>query len=93
METTVLNYLIIVEKEIQDDGKIAYVTYVPTLGISDFGDSIDKALKYTEEAIKLFVETLVDVGEPIPPPDTEEAFMTIKKIEFSYTRNKFLFAY
>lgn len=91
MKTTILNYRIIVEKEHQDNDKIVYVTYVPTLGISDCGDTIDEALKQTEKAIKLYVETLVEEKEAIPPPDTEEAFMTIKKIEFKIPKSSFSF--
>lgn len=93
METTVLNYRIIVEKETQDDGKIAYVTHVPTLGISDFGDSIDEALNYTKDGIKLYIETLMELKKPVPKPDTDESFMTIQKIEFQLPVKNFSFAY
>lgn len=95
METTVLNYRIIVEKEKNRAFKqgYVYVTYVPTLGISDFGDTIDEALKQTEEAIKLYVETLVEENQPIPSPDTEESFMTIQKMQFNLPKSSFTFAY
>lgn len=91
MKTTILNYRIIVEKERLDNGKIIYATYVPTLGIADCGDTIDEALKQTEEGIKLYVETLIEEKEAIPPPDTEEAFMTVKRIEFNIPKSNFSF--
>ncbi len=83
MKTTVLNYNVIVKKEKDENGKSYYETYVPTLGIADAGDTIDEALKYTEEGVKLFVETLIDLKKDVPPPDTKESFMTVSRIEFA----------
>ena len=54
MDTKVLNYRVIVEKEKKGKGFV-YVSYVPSLGISDFGKTIDEAIKNTEKAIKLYV--------------------------------------
>ena len=80
MNTNVHSYRVIVEKEKQEGG-FAYVAYVPTLGISDFGKNIDEAVKNTEKAIKLFLETLVELKKPIPAPDSEEYFVTTSKIK------------
>ena len=41
------------------------------LGISDFGKSV-------EEAIKLYVETLIKQNQEIPSPDTDDYFVTSK---------------
>ena len=82
MQTKALNYRIVVEKEKQNKGYL-YVAYVPSLGISDFGKTIDQATSNIEKAIKLYLETLVDLKKPIPAPDSEEYFVTSKKIELN----------
>lgn len=82
MEKKVLNYRIIVEKEKQDKGHL-YVAYAPSLGISDFGTTVDKAVTHIEEAIKLYIETLADMSKPIPQPDGDEYFVTTRKIEIN----------
>lgn len=82
METKALNYRIVIEKEKQNKGYL-YVAYVPSLGISDFGKTIEEATANIEKAIKLYLETLVDLKKSIPAPDSEEYFVTSKKIELS----------
>lgn len=58
MNTTALNYRIVIEKEKQNRGHV-YVAYAPSLGISDFGKSIEEATINIEKAIKLYVESKV----------------------------------
>ena len=82
MKTDVLNYRIIVEKEQQDDGTV-YVAYAPSLGLSDFGTTIDKAVANIEQAIKLYLETLVELKEEVPKPDTDDYYVTTRKIAFN----------
>jgi len=80
MNTKVLNYRVIVEKE--KKGKVfVYVSYVPSLGISDFGKTIDEAVFNTEKAIKLYLETLIDTKQGVPNPDSEDYFVTSRKVE------------
>lgn len=90
METRVLNYRIVVEKEKQNKGYL-YVAYVPSLGISDFGKTIEEAVKNTEKAIKLYLETLIDLKKPIPTPDNEEYFVTSKKVELTISSKNLAF--
>jgi len=80
MEMKVLNYRVIVEKEPFKRG-IVYVAYAPTLGLSDFGKSVEEAVRNLEKEIKLYLETLVELRKPIPTPDGEEYFVTTRKIE------------
>ena len=80
MNTRVHSYRVIVEKESQKKGFV-YVAYAPTLGISDFGKTIDEAVKNIEKAIKLFLETLIELKKPIPDPDSDEYFVTTSKIK------------
>ena len=83
MKIKLLNYRIIVEKEKQDNGYV-YVSHVPSLGISDFGKTIDEAVKNTEKAITLYLSTLKDLNQDIPETDSEEFYVTNKKIEFAF---------
>ncbi len=55
MNTKVLNYRILVEKE-KNGKKNTYVAYAPTLGISDFGTTVDKAVSNIEKAMKLYIQ-------------------------------------
>jgi predicted RNase H-like HicB family nuclease len=87
MDTKILNYRVIIEKEKQK-GKIVYVACVPTLGISDFGKSVESAVQNIEKAIKLYLDTLVELKKAIPTPDTEDYFITTRKIELTLPAKK-----
>ena len=80
MNTSLLNYRIIIEKEPQGEGN-AYIAYVPTLGISDFGETIDKAVTNIEKAMRIYLDTLIELDQPIPQADTDDYFVTTRKIE------------
>ena len=56
MKTTILNYRIIVEKEKQNKGFLC-VAYAPSLGISDFGKTVDEATSNVKKAMQLYIET------------------------------------
>lgn len=66
METIVLNYRIIIEPETdKKTGKTVYVALAPTLGVSDWGKSIEQALERITEAIECHLESLVKHGKEI----------------------------
>lgn len=71
MKTNVLRYNIVINKE--DD---VYIVHVPTLGISDFGKTIDLAKNNTAKAIKCHIEGLRKSGEDIPTPDIGEYYVS-----------------
>jgi predicted RNase H-like HicB family nuclease len=58
METKVLNYRLIIEPEKNEDGSTVYVAQCPTLGISDYGDSVEEVLRSITDGIELAVEHL-----------------------------------
>ena len=60
MKTQVLNYRIIVEKEKYDDGSTVHVAYFPSLGISDYGDTVEDVLESIKDGIRLAVESLAE---------------------------------
>lgn len=90
METTILNYRIIIEKEEQKKGYL-YVAYVPSLGVSDFGKTIDEASSNIKKMIQLYVETLIELKKPIPAPDNDDYFVTSKKIKVNIPANSFVY--
>lgn len=80
MEKKVLNYRIIIEPEKYPDGKTVYVAYCPTLGISDYGDTVEDVLKSIKDGIELAVESLVKEKKEVPLDDVEEQIITSAKI-------------
>ena len=85
MKTAVLRYNVLIKKE----GK-HYVAYVPTLGISDFGKSVEQAKAHVQDAIVCHVEGLIKTGSEIPSPDTQDFYIgqteiTLpKSLKFAY---------
>lgn len=75
MQTTVLRYNVIIKRE----GK-HFVAYVPTLGISDFGSSVDLAQKHVKDAIQCHVEGLIKTKTEVPTPDTQEYYISQAEI-------------
>lgn len=66
MESKVLNYRIIVEKEKTEEGKYVYNAYCATLGIADFGKTIDQAIQRITSLIKFHIESLIQEGHKVP---------------------------
>ncbi len=80
MEKNVLNYRIIIEREKYEDKSSVYVAYCPTLGISDYGDSVEEVLKSIKDGIELAVESLAKEGKEVPVDHVEEQIITSTKI-------------
>lgn len=80
MQAKVLNYRIIIEPEKQGK-KIVYNAYCPTLGVADYGDSIDEVLKSIKDGIKLALEYLVEEGQEIPVDTPETGVVATAQIE------------
>ena len=75
-----LNYRIIIEKEHYEDGSLVYVAYCPTLGISDYGDTVEEVLASIKDGIELAIESLEKEGNEIPVDHVEEQIVTSTKI-------------
>lgn len=56
MKKQILEYRIIIKPEKYADGTKVYVAYCPTLGISDYGDSVEGAMESIKDGILLAVE-------------------------------------
>lgn len=81
MRKKALNYRIIIEKEKNKKGYV-YVSQVPSLGISDFGKTVEETIKNTEKAINLYLKAISDIKGEIPNTDSDEFFVVNKKINF-----------
>ncbi len=80
MEKQMLNYRIIIEKEQYEDGSLVYVAYCPTLGISDYADSVEEVLSSIKDGIELAIESLAKEGKEVPVDNVEEQIVTSAKI-------------
>ena len=88
MQTKVLNYRIIIEPEKQGK-KIVYNAYAPSLGLADYGDSIDEAIKNIKSLIKFHVECLLEEGLEIPQENTTEEIITSTKVSIHGSGSRF----
>jgi hypothetical protein len=52
----VLNYRIIIEPETYPNGAKVYNAYCPTLGVADYGDSVEGVLESIRDGISLALE-------------------------------------
>ena len=79
-EKQLLNYRIIIEKERYEDGSLVYLAYCPTLGISDYGDTVEEVLASIKDGIELAVESLAKEGKEVPVDHIDEQIVTSAKI-------------
>jgi len=79
METKVLNYRIIL-KPIREGKKTVYLAECPTLGVYDWGNTIDKTLKSIKEGIECHVESLIKDSEEVPVDYPEKEFVTETRV-------------
>lgn len=71
MKTNILRYTVVISKEGKD-----FIANVPTLGIADFGKTIDQAKKNVQEAIACHIEGLVKTKTPVPAPDADDSYIS-----------------
>jgi predicted RNase H-like HicB family nuclease len=84
METKILNYRIIIERDKQTGtGKIGYTALCPTLGVADDGDSIEEAIENIRQAIQAYVESLIADKLPVPIDQPEKDIVTTTQINVS----------
>lgn len=81
MVKKVLNYRVIIEPEKYPDGDMVYNAYCPTLGVADYGDSVEEVLESIKDGILLTIECLAKEKSEIPVDNLEEQIVTSAKIE------------
>ncbi|MCL4353728.1 type II toxin-antitoxin system HicB family antitoxin [Patescibacteria group bacterium] len=79
METQVLNYRIII-RQIKEGRKTTYLAECPTLGVYDWGDTVNNALQNIQEGIECHLRGLVKDAEEIPADYPEKEFITETKV-------------
>ncbi len=82
MQTKLLNYRVIVEPESYPNGDKVYNAYCPTLGITDYGDTIEEALASLKDGIELAVESLAKEKQEIPSDNLSDQIVTQTQVEF-----------
>ncbi|MBU2530224.1 MAG: hypothetical protein KKD35_04205 [Elusimicrobia bacterium] len=75
IQTKILNYRVIIEKENYSDGTPVYTAFIPTLGITDYGPNIDKVLKSLKPGIELAIECLIEQGKEVPSDKVEQTII------------------
>jgi len=80
VQAKILNYRVIIEKERYPDGTSVYVAFVPTLGITDYGPTIDALLKSLKDGIELAVECLTKEHKEVPTDKVEEIIVVHTQI-------------
>ena len=80
MDKKVLNYRIIIEPETYEDGSVVYVAHCPSLGISDYGDTVEEVLKSIKDGIELAVEGLIEEGQEVPVDEVNDQIITTSSI-------------
>lgn len=82
MQKNILNYRIIIEPEVDEKtGKTVYTATAPTLGVADWGKTVEEAQRHIKEAIHCHIESLTKHNSPIPSPDSSEYMITTTHIE------------
>ena len=80
MQKQILNYRIIIEPE-KMGKKTVYNAACPTLGVYDYGDSIDEVLKSIKDGIELAIEYSRDEGQEVPVDNISEQTVTTTRVE------------
>ncbi len=80
MKKTILSYNVIIKKEGKD-----FIAYVPTLGISDFGKTLESAQKNVTKAISCHIEGLKKASEEIPTEDSSNYYMSQVSVPFVWS--------
>lgn len=91
MQKKVLNYRVIIEPEKYPNGDKVYNAFCPTLGVTDYGDSIEKVMASIKDGIELAIESLVKERKEIPIDNLDEQIVTSTKVEIP-TNIKAVFA-
>ncbi len=71
------HFRVIIERDVEAN---AWVSYVPILGLSTYGDTRDRALEQTREAIVGYLEAAAKEGLPVPHADAEPEVVDLEVV-------------
>lgn len=81
METKTLSYRVIIEPDTYPDtGKRCFSVFCPTLGLADYGDTIEEALKNINSLIKFHLKSLLKEGKRIPTEDLAKGIIATTRV-------------
>ena len=84
MQTTVLNFRVIISPDEQTGtGKPGFTAHCPTLGVADDGNTVEEALKNVEDAIKEYVDSLIEDNQEVPMDQPQQEFIATTSISIS----------
>lgn len=79
MEKQVLNYRVIIEPE-KMGKKTVYNAYCPTLGVVDYGDSVEEVLESIKDGIQLAIECLLEENKEVPKDNIDKQLIATVSI-------------
>jgi len=79
MQKQVLNYRVIIEPE-KMGKKTVYNAYCPSLGVVDYGSSIEEVLKSIKDGIRLAIECLIEEKKEVPKDNLEDQLITSVRV-------------
>ncbi|MFH2062387.1 MAG: hypothetical protein ABIJ43_05370 [Candidatus Beckwithbacteria bacterium] len=85
----ILSYRVIIEPE-KVKQKTIYNVYCPTLGLVDYGNSLQGALRRMKKLMKFHLECLIDESKTVPALDKDESFVGMTSVNIS-GRSSFAF--
>lgn len=88
MQKHILNYRIIIEPE-KMGKKTVYNAYCSTLGLADFGNSVDEAIQRIQSLIKFHIESLLKDGLDVPKENTIREIITSTQVLISRENNDY----
>lgn len=82
MQKQVLNYRIIIEPE-KMGRKTAYNAYCDTLGLADYGYSMEEAIKNIKSLMKFHIKCLLEDGIEVPTENIEEELIMSTRVSIN----------
>lgn len=85
---SVHNYHLVIEKELMRGKKSRAVfnAYCPTLGLADWGDTIDEAVANIKKLIVFHLESLIKLGYPVPTEQDATTVVTSVSVPLAPSR-------
>lgn len=84
MENTVRNYRIIIKPDkYPDTRKLCFTAICSTLGLADYGDTIEETLKNISTLIKFHIESLAKEDKEIPTDEPDKEIITTTQVSLS----------
>ena len=81
MQKKILNYRVIIEPHKQKGKKQVYLAECPTLGVYDWGNSVDEVLSSMKKGITIHIKNMIKTNEEVPTDNIQEEILTTAQVE------------